>query len=81
MYPTDSNGRDRVFEIQDILHNLNGKVFEFQNNSEGPMLFGAAILALLELYNINEQDFSDVWHGVREISPPKPANKARKHVR
>ena len=81
MYPTDSNGRDRVFEIQDILHNLNGKVFEFQNNSEGPMLFGAAILALLELYNINEQDFSDVWHGVREISPPKPANKGRRHVR
>ncbi len=35
MYPTDSNGRDRVFEIQDILHNLNGKVSEFQNNSEG----------------------------------------------
>ncbi len=45
------------------------------------MLFGGAILALLELYNINEQDFIDVWHGVREIAPPKPANKARKHVR
>lgn len=80
MYPTDSNGRDRVFEIQDILHNLNGKVFDFQNNSEGPMVFGGVILALLELYNINEQDFSDVWHGKREIAPPKPENKARRSL-
>ncbi|APX62400.1 A1S_2505 family phage non-structural protein [Acinetobacter schindleri] len=80
MYPTDSNGRDRVFEIQDILHNLNGKVFDFQNNSEGPMVFGGVILALLELYNINEQDFSDVWHGKREIAPPKPENKSRRNL-
>ena len=55
IYPVDSNGRDRVFEIEDILHNLNGKIFDFQNNSEGSMLFGAVILALLELYNINEK--------------------------
>lgn len=78
MYPTDSNGRDRVFEIQDILYNLQGKVFEFQSNTEGSMVFGGVILALLELYNMNEQDFSDVWHGKREIAPPKPENKARK---
>ena len=62
----------------DILHALNGKLFEFQTNSEGPMLFGGAILALLELYNINEQDFADVWMAKREIQPPRPANKARK---
>ena len=43
IYPVDSNGRDRVFEIEDILHNLNGKIFDFQNNSEGSMLFGAVI--------------------------------------
>ena len=78
IYPTDSNGRDRIFEIEDILHALNGKLFEFQTNSEGPMLFGGAILALLELYNINEQDFADVWMAKREIQPPRPANKARK---
>ena len=78
MYPTDSNGRDRVFEIQDILYHLDGKLFEFQSNSEGSLVFGGVILALLELYNMNEQDFSDVWHGKREITPPKPANKARK---
>ena len=78
MYPTDSNGRDRVFEIADILHNLNGKIFEFQSNSEGPMIFGGVILSLLELYNINEKDFADIWLGQREIMPPKPAHKAKK---
>jgi hypothetical protein len=81
MYPTDSNGRDRIFEISDILYGLNGKVFEEKNHSEGSMLFGGVILALLELYNINEKDFIDVWQGEREISPPKPENKARKQVR
>ena len=78
MYPTDSNGRDRVFEIADILHNLNGKIFEFQSNSEGPMIFGGVILSLLELYNINEKDFADIWLGQRESMPPKPAHKAKK---
>ncbi len=45
------------------------------------MLFGGVILALLELYNINEKDFIDVWQGEREIAPPKPENKARKSIR
>lgn len=78
MYPTDSNGRDRVFEIADILHNLNTKVFDFDAKTEGPMLFGGVILALLELYGINEQDFADVWHARREIAPPKPVHKAKR---
>lgn len=34
MYPEDSNGRDRTFEISDILQALNGKL-QFQSNSEG----------------------------------------------
>lgn len=78
MYPNDSNGRDRIFEIQDILHNLSGKIFEFKDQSEGSMVFGGVILALLELYNINESDFIDVWNGVREVSPPRPAHRAKK---
>ena len=45
------------------------------------MLFGGTILALLELYNINEKDFIDVWQGKREIAAPKPENKARKVTR
>ena len=81
MYPTDSNGRDRIFEISDILHTLNGQIFEWQNKSEGAMLFGGVILALLELYNINEKDFIDVWQGEREIPAPKAENKARKQSR
>ena len=81
IYPTDSNGRDRIFEISDILHVLNGKIFDWQNDAEGSMLFGGVILALLELYNINEKDFMDVWQGEREIPPPKPEHKARKQIR
>lgn len=81
MYPTDSNGRDRNFEISDILHVLSGKIFDWQDHSEGSMMFGGVILALLELYNINEKDFMDVWQGEREISPPKPENKARRKPR
>ncbi|WP_296280119.1 hypothetical protein [uncultured Acinetobacter sp.] len=78
MYPTDSNGRDREFEIQDILHNLHGKTFEFQPEAEGSMIFGGAILALLELYHLNENDFIDVWNGTRTISAPKAENLSKK---
>ena len=78
IYPTDSNGRDRTFEIQDIMHVLQGKVFEFEHSAEDALMFGGAILALLELYNINEKDFADVWLGQREISPPRAANRSKK---
>ncbi|AMW78568.1 hypothetical protein AMD27_06510 [Acinetobacter sp. TGL-Y2] len=78
MYPNDSNGRDRIFEIQDILHNLSGKIFQFKDQTDGSMVFGGVILALLELYNLNETDFVDVWNGVREVSPPRPAHRAKK---
>ena len=78
MYPTDSNGRDRVFEIQDILYALQGKVFDFQNNSEGSLIFGGAILSLFELYNINEANFIHTWNGTKDILPPKAENKAKK---
>jgi len=78
MYPTDSNGRDREFEIQDILHNLNGKAFEIKTDTEGSMVFGGAILALLELYHLNENDFIEVWNGDRTISLPKAENHSKK---
>ena len=78
MYPTDSNGRDRTFEISDILNTLHTKIPEFENNTATSETFGGVILALLELYNINEKDFIDVWNGEREIPPPRPANKSRK---
>ena len=78
MFPTDSNGRDRIFEIEDIIYHLRGKIFELSHENNNHMLFGGAILTLLELYHLNEQDFSDVWHGQREIPPPKPEHRAKR---
>lgn len=78
MYPTDSNGRDRSFEINDILNTLHTKIPEFENNTATSETFGGVVLALLELYNINEKDFIDVWNGEREIAPPRASNKSRK---
>lgn len=74
IYPTDSNGRDRVFEIKDIIYHLNDKIFDLDPELEDSLIFAGSILALLELYNLNEQDFIDVWQGRREIAPPQPAN-------
>lgn len=78
MYPNDSNGRDRIFEIQDILYNVSTHLPELKDDVEGNLVFGGVILALLELYHINEKDFIDVWTGIREISPPKAAHRAKK---
>ena len=79
MYPNDSNGRDRIFEIQDILHNVSTHILDLKKEDvEGNLTFGGVILALLELYNINEKDFIDVWTGVKAISPPRPAHRAKK---
>lgn len=78
MLPTDSNGRDRVFEIEDILHNLKNQQVIFEHHAEDPLVFGGVILALLELYHINECDFSEAWHGRRDITPPKAEHKSKK---
>lgn len=78
MSPVDSNGRDRDFEIEDILYNLKSKIVDFDPQGTDPLLLGGVILALLELYGLNEQDFTDVWLGQREISPPSAAHKAKR---
>lgn len=78
MYPNDSNGRDRSFEIEDILHNLKTKAIQFPDSLEARFIIGGAVLATLELYNINESDFIDAWMGIHEIAPPRPAHKAKK---
>lgn len=78
MYPEDSNGRDRIFEIQDILHNLNSRIFQIQQSDDTHFIFGGAILALLELYNLNEKDFIDIWNGQREVAPPRPASRSKR---
>lgn len=78
MYPNDSNGRDRTFEIEDILHNLSIKALQFPTPTELRFILGGAVLAILELYNINESDFIDVWNGNRDIPAPKAEHKAKK---
>ncbi|QIO09305.1 A1S_2505 family phage non-structural protein [Acinetobacter lanii] len=78
MYPEDSNGRDRQFEIQDILHSLNAKIFKLSIQDDSDLVFGGAILALLELYHLNEKDFVDIWTGARVVAPPRPAHQAKK---
>lgn len=76
MFPVDSNGRERDFEIEDILHNLNSKIADFTAATSQPI--GGVILALLELYQLNEQDFVEVWLGQREVAAPMAAHRAHK---
>ncbi|WP_111858545.1 hypothetical protein [Acinetobacter sp. CFCC 10889] len=79
MYPIDSNGRDRSYEISDILNTLKNKnVLELNSYNEETKILGGVILAILELYNINEHDFIAAWHGQKEIAPPKAAHRAKK---
>ena len=69
MYPEDRYGRGREFEISDTLNHLS-KIFHFQDNSEGPMIFVGTIIALMELYEFDEQEFIELWQGQREIVHP-----------
>jgi len=70
LYPRDRYGRGREHEIKDILGKLNGKIFNFQSNSEGAMIFVSVIIALMELYDIDEQDFIKLWRGDLTIQHP-----------
>ncbi|WP_173910317.1 hypothetical protein [Acinetobacter sp. Marseille-Q1618] len=79
MYPTDSNGRDRSYEITDILNTLKNKdVLQLDIQTDATKTLGGVILAILELYTMNEHDFIEAWQGQREIMPPRAANRAKK---
>lgn len=78
MFPVDSNGRERDFEIQDIMHTICGKINNLSKDNAVEMTIGGVILALLELYQLNEQDFVDVWLGKKEVSAPTAAHRAKK---
>lgn len=80
MFPVDSNGRERIFEIEDILYHLKDQTFQYEPKSDRAFMMGGVVLALLELYQINEQDFVDVWQGLKSISAPKPEHRAKKSV-
>ena len=70
LYPRDRYGRGREHEINDILGKLNGKIFNFEKNSEGAMIFVSVIIALMELYDIDEYDFIKLWRGELTIHHP-----------
>ena len=70
LYPRDRYGRGREHEINDILAKLNGKIFHFEHHYEGAMTFVSVIIALMELYDIDEYDFIKLWRGELEIQHP-----------
>ncbi|CAG69334.1 conserved hypothetical protein [Acinetobacter baylyi ADP1] len=70
LYPRDRYGRGREYELQDILGKLNGKIFNFHGNTEGAMTFVSVIVALMELYDFDEQDFIKLWRDEIEIQHP-----------
>lgn len=70
LYPRDRYGRGRDHEISDILGKLNGKIFNFHDNTEGAMIFVSVIIALMELYDFDEQDFIALWQGKISIKHP-----------
>lgn len=79
MYPTDSNGRDRSYEISDILNTLKSKhVLTDDIQSDETRTLGGVILAILELYNINEHDFIETWNAQKEVMPPRASHRAKK---
>ncbi|AOA58639.1 A1S_2505 family phage non-structural protein [Acinetobacter larvae] len=77
MYPIDSNGRDRVYEIEDILYTLKEDFIDFPAHSTEALSFGGVVLAILELYGINERDFLKVWLGQQQIAAPAAQNHAK----
>jgi hypothetical protein len=70
LYPRDRYGRGREHEINDILAKLNGKYLIFRTTLKVPMIFVSAIIALMELYDIDEYDFMKLWRGELEIQHP-----------
>ncbi len=70
MYPEDQYGRSREYEIEDILKQINDKVFQLPAHSDESYIYGGVILALMELYDFNEQDFIRVWNAEIEIKHP-----------
>lgn len=73
IYPYDRYGRGRECELEDILSKLNGTIFNFDAQDEGAMIYVGVIVALMELYDIDEQDFKKLWRG--EIVIQHPLNR------
>ncbi|APU48289.1 hypothetical protein U4959_10320 [Acinetobacter junii] len=66
MYPCDRYDRGREYEINDTLKHLSS-LFNFDENDEKPMIFIGTIIALMELYEFDEDDFIHLWNGDIQI--------------
>ncbi|MEB3766364.1 hypothetical protein [Acinetobacter sp. MD2] len=75
-YPEDRYGRRRDFEIEDILKQVN-VLFNLIPQSDAWYLFGGTVLGLMELYEFNEQEFIEAWHG--KIVIKHPIKRKAKH--
>lgn len=51
---------DRIIKATETLNGY----FEFQSNSEGPLIFVSKILNLLDVYQTNLDEFQAVWHNI-----------------
>ena len=65
---------DSDHELRDILGKLNGKIFNIHGNSEGAMIFVSVIVALMELYDFDEQDFIKLWRGEKILTTQLTVN-------
>ena len=55
------------FDSMFWIYNL---IFNFEKNSEGAMIFVSVIIALMELYDIDEYDFIKLWRDELTIQHP-----------
>lgn len=49
---------DRIIDATEALQGC----FEFQNNSEGPLIFVSKILNLIDVYHTDLDEFQAIWH-------------------
>lgn len=68
-FPVDRYGRNRTYEIEDITHQLRALIPTLYDGRDA-LLISSLILSLMELYEFNEKDFSDLWQGKLTIEHP-----------
>ncbi len=60
---------DVAANMKSVIFYLNS-IYDFPENTEGALVFTGVIIALMELYDFNEQDFIRLWEGEIEIEHP-----------
>lgn len=70
MYPEDRYGRGREYEIDDLLSKLRGSLITSHIVGENAQIICGVLLALMELYDCDEQDLKLIWTGQMQLSHP-----------